>query len=168
MPRLRCKTAALKTLARRYEYQASKINLFDLKAGIDARGFLTKADLRAVARWKATRSAGRMEKNSEAYVQEISGFALTTADERARIEALTLLDGVRWPTASVVLHFFHRNRYPIVDFRALWTVSMDVPSQYSFDFWSRYVEYCRTLATRARINMRVLDQALWQYSKEKQ
>ena len=81
---------------------------------------------------------------------------------------LTLLDGVRWPTASVVLHFFHKDRYPIVDFRAPWSMSMDVPNQYSFDFWWKYAGYCRVMADRAHLDMRQLDQALWQYSKENQ
>lgn len=30
--------------------------------------------------------------------------ALSTPSERLRIEVLTLLDGVGWPTASVLLH----------------------------------------------------------------
>ena len=36
------------------------------------------------------------------------------------------LSGVRWPTASVLLHFGHRDRYPILDYRAL--EALGVPS----------------------------------------
>jgi len=68
---------------------------------------MTKDDLRIVARWKAPRSAGHVEGNSEEYVKEITAFALAATNERCRIEILTNLDGVRWPTASVILHFFH-------------------------------------------------------------
>jgi hypothetical protein len=75
---------------------------------------------------------------------------------------------VQWPTASVILHFFHRDPYPIIDFRALWTVSMEVPGQYNFEFWWQYVVFCRDLATKSSLNMRMLDLALWQYSKENQ
>ena len=155
-------------LAQRYQYESDEVDLSDLKANIDVRGYLTKAELRTVARWKSPRSAGYMEKNSDDYIQAVSRIALTAREERIRIEVLTLLDGVNWPTASVVLHFFHKDRYPIVDFRALWSVSMDVPNQYRFGVWWEYVKYCRTLATRAHLTMRQLDQALWQYSKENQ
>ena len=168
MPKLRCRTSQLKKWAQRYEYVSDEGELSDLKADIDARGYLTKADLRTITRWKSPRSAGHMEKNSDDYIREISRVAFTAEFERIRIEVLTLLDGVRWPTASVVLHFFHRDPYPIVDFRALWSVSMDVPKQYSFEFWWQYVEYCRSVASRSNIGIRQLDQALWQYSKENQ
>ena len=72
------------------------------------------------------------------------------------------------PARSVVLHFFHNDPYPILDFRALWSISLDVPSQYDFDFWWNYVEYCRALSTESHLDMRQLDRALWQYSKENQ
>lgn len=109
-----------------------------------------------------------MEKNSDSFIKEITKIALTSEEERVRIEALTLLNGVQWPTASVVLHFFHKDPYPIIDFRALWTISMDTPNCYAFGLWWEYVEYCRNLAARAKMSMRELDQALWQYSKENQ
>ena len=121
-----------------------------------------------VAKWKSARSAPRVLRNSEDYVREVTGFALTARDERARIEALTVLDGVLWPTASVVLHLFHADPYPILDFRALWSVSEKVPVQYTFPFWLRYVHFCRKLAEHHGVGMRVLDRALWQYSNVKQ
>lgn len=82
---------------------------------------------------------------------------------------LTLLSGVQWPTASVILHFCAAEPYPILDFRALWSLSEDVPpSGYTFPFWWSYCEATRCLAAKARVSMRVLDRALWQYSKENQ
>ena len=95
-------------------------------------------------------------------------MAFAATEERSRIELLTLLDGVSWPTASVILHLFHQDRYPLLDFRALWSIGLDVPSQYSFAFWWSYVEFCREVAQRNAIDMRTLDRALWQYSKENQ
>jgi hypothetical protein len=142
--------------------------IVDLKKPVAGRGFMIKDELRIVAQWKAPRSAGHIEDNPEEYVNEITAFALAARTERARIEVLTNLDGVRWPTASVILHFFHREPYPIMDFRALWTVSLAVPSQYSFGFWWPYVQFCRGLSKRLGMDMRTLDRALWQYSKEKQ
>jgi hypothetical protein len=108
-----------------------------------------------------------MESNQANYVQEVTSIALAAPSERVRIETLTILDGVSWPTASVILHFFHRSRYPILDFRALWSVKLKPPSQYGFDYWWSYVQYCRKLASANHVDMRTLDRALWQYSKER-
>ena len=109
-----------------------------------------------------------MKKNTEEYVREITSFALRAETERARIEVLTKLDGVSWPTASVILDFFHDEPYPILDYRALWSVTLERPTQYTFDFWWPYVQYCRMLAEKNKVDMRTLDRALWQYSKEDQ
>jgi hypothetical protein len=167
-PKLRCKIGDLVPLAGRYSYQSSELDLSGLKDGIQDRGHLSKDELRSVARWKSPRSAGRMERNSDEFVREITAAALGANNERTRIESLTLLDGVGWPTASVILHFFHNQHYPIIDFRALWTISLDVPSSYRFEVWQPYVEFCRNIACRSGLDMRTLDRALWQYSKENQ
>jgi hypothetical protein len=68
----------------------------------------------------------------------------------------------------VILHLFDKGKYPILDFRALFSISVDVPSQYNFDFWWEYVEFCRELAETNDVSIRTLDRALWQYSKENQ
>jgi hypothetical protein len=82
-----------------------------------------------------------------------------------------LLEGVAYPTASVILHFLHRDPYPILDVRALWSVSADAPASeraYGFEFWSAYVDYTRELASQRGVSMRTLDRALWQYAFEHQ
>lgn len=167
-PKLRFPESEISFFADRYQYPLQETTVLGLRETIMKRGWMTKDEMRIVAQWKAPRSAGHVENNSEEYVKEITAFALGATTERARIEVLTTLDGVRWPTASVILHFFHKEPYPIMDFRALWSVSLDVPVQYSFDFWWPYVEFCRRLSKGTRLNIRRLDRALWQYSKEKQ
>ena len=98
----------------------------------------------------------------------MTSTALSTQNERLKIEVLTLLCGVEWPTASVILHFCANDRYPILDFRAMWSLSVDVPKAYDFDFWWGYVQYARHLADETRMTMRTIDRALWQFSKENQ
>lgn len=166
--KLRFNDAKIQHWAEQYDYRQEDAELTALLPRIRNAGSLTLGQLRRVARWKAPRSAGRVEGNDDEYVTTITGFALQTKCERARIETLTLLNGVGWPTASVILHFFHCERYPILDFRALWSVSAEVPSQYTFDFWRRYVLFCRGLADRTGLDMRTLDRALWAYSSKKQ
>lgn len=154
--------------AKRYSYQRLETRLVAMRARVKNAAHLTKRQLRLLARWKSPRSAPHIEHNSESFVREVSGFAMAAIDERARIEALTLLDGVLWPTASVALHLFHVDDYPILDFRALWSVGEKVPAQYTFECWLPYVTFCRAIARRNGVSMRVLDRALWQYSKEHQ
>ena len=68
--------------------------------------------------------------------------------------------------ASVILHFCHRDPYPILDFRALWSLGAEEPaSGYNSDFWQQYTTTCRALAAEAACPLRTLDRALWAYSK---
>lgn len=129
------------------------------------KGFLTKDEFLTVCSWKTPRSKPRCESNEASLIQEVSTLALTTKSEQIRIQIWTLLAGVKWPTASVFLHFAFQDRYPILDFRALWSLMTEVPSQYTFQFWSAYVDFCCNLARSAEVSMRMLDQALWKYSE---
>ena len=167
-PQLRFKKSEIGHLASRYEYQLSDAELVKLKPIVISRGHLTKNELEKIAKWKAPRSSGHTRNNDKDYVTEITRFAFASNHERVRIESLKLLDGVSWSTATVILHFFHSDPYPILDFRAIWSLSLEQPSQYTFNFWWTYVEFCRKLAKGARVDMRTLDKALWQYSKENQ
>ncbi|MGD1047230.1 MAG: hypothetical protein ABR899_00585 [Candidatus Krumholzibacteriaceae bacterium] len=168
--KLRIPTSKIRYYAKLYSYSGSDIatDLPHLKQQIKKAKRLTKEQFLTVCRWKATRSASNAENNTPAFVKRITEFSFSTSDERARVESLTLLDGVGWPTASTILHLFHGDKYPILDFRALWSVGVKPPPKYSFDFWWQYTLFCRKLARKAGVKMRTLDKALWQYSKEKQ
>jgi thermostable 8-oxoguanine DNA glycosylase len=131
----------------------------------EQRGYLTKKEFLKVCDWKTPRTKPRCERNDEDFIRVISSLVKTTKSERLRIQAWTLLEGVGWPTASVFLHFAFPDKYPILDFRALWSLSTEVPKQYTFQFWQKYSEFCRELACKAGVTMRELDQALWVYSK---
>ena len=165
---LRFSPSELGRWARRFSYYRKEQQLLRWRGSVQSAGHLKKSQLRSLAEWKAPRSAGNVEDNAPSFVHEVTRFALSTDNERARIEALTLLSGVQWPTASVVLHFFHTDKYPILDFRALWSLGIEQPSQYTFDFWKHYVSVCRHLSRRHSVSMRELDKALWQFSKENQ
>lgn len=166
--KLRFKGSQISEYASRYNYVIGEDDLIDFQPGIQKKGYLTKAELYRVAYWKAPRSSGHANRNADEYVREITGFALRAKNERARVEALTLLTGVSMPTASVILHFFHRDPYPIIDYRALWSLCFNVKPPYSFDTWWQYVTMCRKIALTNGVDMRTLDRALWQYSKENQ
>lgn len=137
-------------------------------AAARARGWLTHDELLAFGRWKSARSAPRLRSNDPAYVEAVTAAALSTRDERLRVEVLTLLSGVAWPMASVILHWCHAEPYPILDFRAVWSVGLNQLPAYDFPFWQAYTACCREVAGGVGVSMRVVDRALWQYSKEKQ
>lgn len=166
--KLKFEESEIEELALRYEYSRDEDQVIDMKEDIQRAGCLNREQLLSVAYWKSPRSAGHVKKNSDEYIKEITSFAFSTKEERARIETLTILDGVSWPTASVLLHLFHKDRYPILDFRALWSIGIEAPPLYRFSFWSPYVTFCRNVADKNGVSMRVLDRALWQYSKENQ
>ena len=166
--KLRFSESQIISWAEKYEYVRDETELLDLAPHVQSAGYLTKAELYQVARWKSPRSARHIAGNDAAYVEEVTALALAASEERTRIEALTLLDGVRWPSASVILHFFHDAPYPILDYRALWSLGQKTPKKYDFSIWWAYVEYCRKIARRNSVDMRTLDRALWQYSKTRQ
>jgi hypothetical protein len=132
------------------------------------RGYLTRKEFLAICRWKTPRSYQRCASNRPAFVEEVTRLAFATRDEELKIKLLLLLSGVSWPTASVILHFCDRRRYPILDYRALWSLGVDRLPAYTFRFWLQYVTYVRNLSTRTGHDMRTIDLALWQYSKEHQ
>lgn len=167
--RLRYNEDRISYWADRYEISEAETQLVEV-IGPEARkqGYFSRDQFLAACHWKTPRTAPRCAENSPRWIQEVTGAALATSSEGLRIEVFTLLRGVSWPTASVLLHIAHADPYPIVDFRALWSLQQSVPKQYGFTFWWAYTESCRSLAERAAVDMRTLDRALWQYSKERQ
>ena len=154
--------------ASRYSYPGETELLASVPPRVKAAGYLTSDDLLELGVWKSPRVRSKVLSNSDSLVREVTRIALATPEERLRPHVLLALYGVGWPVASVILHLCHDDPYPILDFRALWSVSADVPSVYGFDFWQAYTAFCRKVASDAGVSMRQLDRALWQYSKEHQ
>jgi hypothetical protein len=167
--KLRFKHGEIARWAQRYKVETDAVIEDDnLRGYVKTHGHLSKDYLLKIAHWKSPRSAGRCKDNDEDFVRAVTATAFSTTNEKLRIEVLTLLCGVEWPTASVILHFCSIDKYPILDFRALWSLTMDVPKVYDFEFWRDYTRFCRRLAEETGVTMRDLDRALWQFSKESQ
>jgi len=107
--KLRLEESQINDIASRYEYANGEDEIIRLQPKIKKKGFLTAEELYKIAYWKSPRSSGHVSNNRDDYAQEITGFAFGAKNERSRIEVLTLLTGVSMPTASVILHFFHRD-----------------------------------------------------------
>ncbi len=172
MLRLRFDKSKIGYWAGRYDDGGNKLKLIEIETEVAPRiveaGLVTKPDFVTLCVWKSPRIRRHAERNAEGFIEAVTRTALATTNEQLRIECLTLLHGVGYPVASVILHFGSRDPYPIIDFRTLWSSNADVPGQYDFNFWWKYVTFCRKLADRSGVDMRTLDHALWQSSKERQ
>lgn len=173
--RLRFPASSIRRLAARYsselnsrDRRLTKIITEEVFPAYEQQGFLTKDQFVQVCEWKSPRAKPRFESNDADLIREVSALARTTKSERLRIQVWTLLDGVKWPTASVFVHFAFPDQYPILDVRALWSLGVERTAQYNFSFWSNYTDACRALAKKAEVTMRELDQALWKHSQMNQ
>src|SRR6187402_888569 len=136
---LRFPTAKIRELSARYVADLGKRDrdLTDAMTqrvfpAYEWRGYLTKEEFLIICAWKSPRSARRCESNEGEFVQTISQVSRTSDCEQLRIQIWTLLTGVKWPTASVFLHFAFPDQYPVLGFRALWSLSAAVPTHYTF------------------------------------
>jgi hypothetical protein len=156
-------------------YSTADDDLIEKKVGpcVREKGFMTKDEFLTIARWKSPRSRKHCEANSDDYVRSVTHAALSTPNEEFRIRALTCLRGVDWPMASAILHLTHADPYPIMDWRAMW--SLGVYDEYmasvfgpnTFEaWWWPYTLHCRGLARESGLTMRTVDRALWQYCKD--
>lgn len=153
--------------AGRYDYHLEAA-IEGIVADVRAQGHLTKSQLLLVGDWKSTRIRSSIAKNSEEDVLSATKLAFETRCVKLAAHIPQMLSGVGLPVASTLLHWFHADPFPIVDFRALWSLGIESPSSYSLSFWNEYVSFARKVSERCSVDMRTLDRALWQYSAEHQ
>lgn len=68
--------------------------------GTKQRGYLTQGELKAVCRWKSARAIGHVRANNHHRIRAVTSAALTTWNERRRMETLLRLKGVSGGKAS--------------------------------------------------------------------
>ena len=139
----------------------------EIKDEVMKRKCLKKCDLIKLSDWKTKgRAVHHVLQNSNDYVERITAASFTNTNEYQRVDSLFHLHGVQLATASAILHWFHKDPYPIWDFRARESVRLDT-TQYRnwFERWEAYTLFCRDVAQRNNVTMRSLDRALWIYSK---
>jgi len=146
-----------------YEATENKI-----KAWLNTRRYLDKRRFVEIGCWKSPRTRKHYENNDSATVKEITKFSFATKSEEARIKVLFVLNGVQYPVASVILHFAFPDTYPILDFRAIWSLGWGQPAHYTFDFWQKYCDRIRDISKETGESIRTVDKALWEYSKKHQ
>ena len=168
MFKLRFAEAEIAYWAERYSYDGETTFENDMAPRAKKRGYLTRPEFIELCRWKSPRTQPLVRANSADVVEAVTQAALESRHEHVKINVLRTLRGVSWPTASVILHFCDKRKYPILDFRALWSLGYDTPPAYTFEFWLAYTKFIRDVLRRSGQSMRDVDRALWQYSKEHQ
>jgi len=167
--RLRFPERDIPTWAARFPASAADVRLLnEVRPAVLARGYATRSEFLAICEWKSARTRGRCASNRESAVRTITRAAFAATDEALKMDLLRLLQGVEWPTASTLFHFCDPAPYPILDYRAVWSLGISRVPAYTMDFWWGYLACTRDLATRVGLPIRTVDMALWQYSKEKQ
>ena len=158
-------TTQITELSEQYSYKEFSIKLKNIK-------FMTRDKFLKIGMWKSKRTKKHYLENDDASVRKITKIAFSSGtSERERIETLQHLKGVGYPVASALLHFgLSSEEYPIIDFRALWSLyEMNKDEiKYDFDLWNDYRTDCLNLAKKHSLSLRDLDKALWQFSKENQ
>ena len=158
-------TTQITELSGRYSYKKFPIKL-------KSKEFMTRDEFLKIGMWKSKRTKNHYLQNDDTFVEEITKIAFSPrTSERLRIEILQLLKGVGYPVASALLHFgLSSAKYPIIDFRALWSLNKINKDKIKYDFnlWNKYRTDCLDLARQHNLSLRDLDKALWQFSKENQ
>jgi hypothetical protein len=156
----------LHALANRYGYEQDNQAL-DAGRNI-ANGDYSIANLKIIIEWKSARRAALIEENSPTDVAKILRFATDRrTSEKWAIETLCGLKGVGIPVASAILTMVYPERYTIIDFRALEALGVKRgDGEETLDYYLEYLETCRSLAHDCNVDLRTLDRALWQWSKE--
>lgn len=164
---LKLTQAEVAIYASRYTYKLEN-QIIASVGQIREQGFLSKLQFQQICEWKSQRIRSRIRANSEKSIIDTTKLALGTKDIRLAVHILQALHGVGMPVASSILHWYHPEPFPILDFRALWTLGLQVPKSYTLDFWEDYVQLIRAISISWQVDLRTLDKALWQYSSEHQ
>ena len=167
--KLRFPESHIRMWADRFPFSADDGRLrAEVRPLVLARGYLTREEFLEICAWKSQRTRSRCASNDEFTIRTISRAALASGDEALKMDLLRALSGVEWPTASTLLHFSDERPYPILDYRALWSLGVSKPPTYTMAFWLEYLAFTRVLSQRSGVDIATLDRALWQYSKARQ
>lgn len=155
------------------EEHAPTAALIEALRGVRRRGSFTRAEFRAMCRWKSPRARLLWEDNSAARVRAVSRAALATRDEHARMTRLTSLRGVGVPMASAILTLIDPRRYGVLDIRA-WQLLFAIRSVdanrrgqgFTIAQWLEFLAALRQYARRLGVSARRVEYTLFHCHKK--
>jgi hypothetical protein len=142
--------------------------LIDELVGARRRGYITRAELILVCRWKSPRAIHQIRRNSGEVVRRVTRAVFKTRSEQTKLELLTSLYGVSVPMASAILMLTNPKRYGVIDIR-VWQLlfKMGAVSKnkrgVGFDFkqWYRYLVLLRFYARKYNVRARDIERTLF-------
>jgi hypothetical protein len=132
------------------------------------RGYLTKAELVKVCRWKSARAIRQIQRNRAERIKKVTGEAFATRSERKKLTLLTSLHGVSVPMASAILMLTRPTRYGVIDIR-VWQLLYKMGSvtsnenglHFAFKEWYRYLMILRYYAKKYNVGARDIERTLF-------
>ena len=136
----------------------------------EGRRYVDRPRFLDIAKWKSPRPVRHYESNDDDLVREVTTLAFAARRGDLKLRLLMLLDGVAVPVASTIFHFAFPDRYPIMDVRAVTTLThlglWTRPVQFSVADWQVYTHLMREHARTLGVTLRELDKALWAFDKQ--
>jgi len=141
-----------------------------MKQLLQNQRYLTRDQFVQIGLWKSRRPQKHYlnEENDDLTVKEVTQFCFSTKSCNARIKTLLTLKGVSWPLASTILHFAFPDKFPIMDFRVVWSLGWKKPPSYKYIFWQEYCDKVNNISKKLKLPIRTVEKALWRYSKDHQ
>jgi hypothetical protein len=132
------------------------------------RGYLTRAELEAVCRWKSPRAIWHVRANPSARVRAATRAALRARSEGRRVAALLELDGVSIAMASAILTLLDPRRYGVIDIR-VWQLLHAAGAvrgnregaSLRESHWHEFLGLIRHFAAKLRVTARDVERALF-------
>ena len=153
--------------AQKKKRQCQEADVMKIKGSVEDKGYLTKCELMEMARWKDRFARSNIKKgNSPECIEAVTRDAFRPGDDWEKLKKLMALKGVGQSRASAILHLYDRERYPIFDPHALYSIRIDKKEvEYDCSFWKEYVKFCQAKAECHGVCMRTLDRALYKFSQ---
>lgn len=149
------------------------IELFELINFLNKEGcYLTKELLIKILKWKSARPLRHYEANSEDEVRQITALAFAIKSDKLKIHVLTALNGVSFATASAILMFYDKTKFPVLDIRVwqqLYKVNLvktnPEGNNFNLNEWETYLSIIRNLASELNITARQVEKRLFDYDR---
>lgn len=136
-----------------------------LLPAFNEREFIGIDELNCLDVWK--NGSNRLHKHFDINGLEATREKTHAAFKHCRIEPVLKLRGLQLPMASSLMHFICPEEFPIIDRKALWTLTREeIHPRRDMNLWRDYLTECLRIKETYGVDFRTVDRALWQYAKE--
>ncbi|MBI2140295.1 hypothetical protein HYU14_05195 [Candidatus Woesearchaeota archaeon] len=135
------------------------------------RGYLKYDEFIKICMWKTPRPKRLYQRNGPKKVEMQTKLAFSNPNEVGKIRCLTELWGVYIPVASAILTVVFPEKYGIIDTKSINSlkelgICTDIGKNSRKD-WLKYLNVIRKIAKRNELNVRIVDQFLFAFDREK-